>query len=86
MDVRHVHFADAYLEIPGTKTDAAFRTMPLHAQLAGILRPYVRRGDRVRGKNEPLFPSDRTGTVRRCAEGARRNRPAGGDPSRAAPL
>lgn len=83
MEVRHVHLDDGYLEIPGTKTELAFRTMPLHAQLAEILRPYLRRGDRIRAGDEPLFPSDRTGEAfgdcRKALDaiGARAGIPAG---------
>ena len=61
MEVRHVHLADEFLEIPGTKTVNSFRTMPLHRQLGEILQAYLVRTGRIFQKNEPLFVSDRTG-------------------------
>jgi integrase len=61
MDVGHVHFADEYLEIPGTKTEDSFRTMPLHLQLREILHAYLLRTGRIFQQDGPLFVSDRTG-------------------------
>jgi integrase len=57
MDVRDVHFTGhmgPWLEIRGTKTDAAYavRIVPLHPHLAEILQPYVRGLHRIAG---PLF-------------------------------
>jgi integrase len=61
MDVGHVHLADEYLEIPGTKTEDSDRTMPLHRQLGEILQAYLVRTGRIFQKDAPLFVSDRTG-------------------------
>jgi integrase len=61
MEVRHVHLADEFLEIPGTKTENSFRTMPLHRQLGEILQSYLVRTGRIFQKDSPLFVSDRNG-------------------------
>lgn len=58
--VGDVDFERATIRLRGTKTGGADRTLPLHAQLSEILRPYVLGlgggpGDRL------LFASERTG-------------------------
>lgn len=61
MNVGHVNLTDEFLEIPGTKTEASNRFMPLHRQLGEILHAYLVRTGRIFQAEAPLFVSDRTG-------------------------